>query len=177
MSFFSSKRKSDQEDEEDITPSMQIPLPPQLSSPPGQQSIGFETVLGASCMLEGKLTSNGNIRIDGAFTGNLEIIGNILVGETAKVNADVDARNISIAGSVRGNVTGKKVQLLHTAKVWGDINSTTLTTEAGAFIDGKISMTGHDVTEQAAEEEKEEVPDDVPETDDAPETDDESDNS
>lgn len=165
MSFFGSKRKSDQEEDEDITPSVQIPPPPQLpSSPSGQQSIGFETVLGASCMLEGKLTSNGNIRIDGAFTGTLEIIGNILVGETAKVTADVDARNISIAGSVRGNVSGNKVQLLHTAKVWGDISAITLTTEAGAFIDGKVSISGHDAAEEPAKED-DEVSDDDAETD------------
>ncbi len=105
-----------------------------------QQPLGFETVLGPSSVLEGKLKSGGNIRLDGTFTGTLEISGNVLVGETANIEADIDAKNISIAGAVRGNVSGNKVQLLRTGRVWGDISATALTTEEGAFIDGKISM-------------------------------------
>ncbi|TVR24276.1 MAG: polymer-forming cytoskeletal protein [Anaerolineaceae bacterium] len=105
-----------------------------------QQPLGFETVLGPSSILEGKLKSDGNLRLDGTFTGTLEISGNVLVGETANIYADIDGQNISIAGAVRGNVTGNKVQLLRSGRVWGDITATTLTTEEGAFIDGKISM-------------------------------------
>lgn len=109
-----------------------------------QHPIGFETVLGASTVIEGKLVSKGNVRLDGEFTGTLDITGNVLVGETAKINADLDARNISIAGAVRGNITGNKVQLLRTGRIWGDISANALTTEEGAFIDGKITMRGHE---------------------------------
>ena len=101
---------------------------------------GFETVLGANCALEGLLRSEANVRLDGTFEGKLEIDGNVLVGETARINADISARNISIAGAVRGNVSGRKVQLLRTGRVWGDIRATALSTEEGAFIDGKITM-------------------------------------
>lgn len=132
--FFS--RKSDSEPKPE-PPALPVrPLPPSAQSP-----IGFETVIGPSCTLEGALRSSGNLRLDGTFGGTLEITGNILVGETAKIDADINARNISIAGMVRGNVTGKRVQLLRAARVWGDITAETLTTEEGAFIDGKISMT------------------------------------
>lgn len=120
------------------------PQQPEKSSKPtisvSQNPIGFETVIGTGCTIEGKLVNNGNIRLDGTFTGTLEITGNVLVGETAQIKADINAKNISIAGSVRGNVNGKKVQLLRTGRVWGDISATALTTEEGAFIDGKISM-------------------------------------
>lgn len=111
----------------------ETPIPP-------AQPVGFETVLGASCTLDGTLVSTGNVRLDGTFNGSLDIHGNVLVGETAKIEADITAKNISIAGAVRGNVTGKKVQLLRTGRVWGDITATALSTEEGAFIDGKISM-------------------------------------
>ena len=132
--FFS--RKSDSEEKRDTVPPPTLPVRP----PGGQQPIGFETVVGPGCTLEGTLRSKGNLRLDGTFTGTLEIAGNILVGESARIEADVNARNISIAGMVRGNVTGNKVQLLRTARVWGDITVTALTTEEGAFIDGKVSM-------------------------------------
>jgi cytoskeletal protein CcmA (bactofilin family) len=141
MSFFGNRRQSEQQ-----------PIPPespiekaQLPKPTVPQSpVGFETVLGANSTMEGVLRSQANVRLDGAFSGTLEISGNVLVGETARINADINAKNISIAGAVRGNVSGKKVQLLRTGRIWGDIRATALTTEEGAFIDGKITMVSHE---------------------------------
>ena len=141
MSFFGSRKQA--EPTPPPTPQKPQSQPPQQHPVP-QQSVGFETVLGANCTLEGKLRSNANVRLDGTFTGTLEIGGNVLVGETAKITADINAKNISIAGAVRGNVTGKKVQLLRTGRIWGDITATALTTEEGAFIDGKITMLGQE---------------------------------
>ncbi|MCY3575346.1 MAG: polymer-forming cytoskeletal protein [Chloroflexi bacterium] len=111
---------------------------------PAGRLIGFDTVVGANTQLEGVFTSSGNVRMDGQFSGALEVSGNILVGESADIRADINARNISIAGSVHGNVCGNKVQLLRTGRIWGDITASALTTEEGAFIDGKINMSGHE---------------------------------
>jgi cytoskeletal protein CcmA (bactofilin family) len=136
MSFFGGRRHVETDPVEEPVPT---PEPMQATQP-----IGFETVLGASSAIEGTLVSQGNIRLDGTFSGTLQITGNVLVGETATINADINGKNISIAGTVRGNVHGKKIQLLSSARVWGDIASGALTMEEGAFIDGKISMTGHE---------------------------------
>jgi cytoskeletal protein CcmA (bactofilin family) len=111
---------------------------------PARQTAGFDTVLGPGATLKGDLKSQGNVRLDGTFEGTLEIDGNVLVGEAAKITADIHAKNVSIAGAVRGNVSGKKVQLLRSARVWGDISATSISTEEGAFIDGKIAMITHD---------------------------------
>jgi cytoskeletal protein CcmA (bactofilin family) len=112
-----------------------------------RQPVGFETILGESATLKGELRSQGNTRLDGTFEGTLEIDGNVLVGETGKITADINAKNISIAGAVRGNVSGKKVQLLRTARVWGDISAAAISTEEGAFIDGKITMVSHEAAQ------------------------------
>lgn len=142
MSFFGTRRQVEP------APRQPVEAPPRLDppQPPADvaQPVGFETVLGTNSVMEGSLRSAANVRLDGTFTGTLEIGGNVLIGETAKITADVNARNISIAGAVRGNVTGKKVQLLRTGRVWGDIRAQALTTEEGAFIDGKITMVGHE---------------------------------
>lgn len=124
---------------------------------PTGRLIGFDTVIGANTHIEGVFTSSGNVRMDGQFSGALEISGNILVGESADIHADINARNISIAGSVRGNVSGHKVQLLRTGRIWGDITASALTTEEGAFIDGKITMSGH----EALRDESEDAPADM----------------
>jgi len=124
--------------------------------------VGFDTIIGSNTSFEGIFASSGNVRMDGQFAGSLEISGNILVGESADIHADINARNISIAGSVRGNVTGNKVQLLRTGRIWGDINASALTTEEGAFIDGKISMAGHSATSDDELAENEDIPEAEP---------------
>lgn len=144
MSFFGSRRQV----EEPVPPTPEPAAPPPSLPVQTQHPIGFDTVIGAGASFEGNFTSSSNVRIDGTFTGSIDINGNVLVGETAKINADLHAKNISIAGAVRGNVHGKKVQLLRTGRVWGDINATALTTEEGAFIDGKISMVSGDGSQQ-----------------------------
>lgn len=137
MSIFGGRRQIDP------APAPQ-PEAPQIAAPAPQPFVGFETVLGANSTMEGTLRSSSNVRLDGVFSGTLEITGNVLVGETARITADINAKNISIAGAVRGNVTGKKVQLLRTGRIWGDIRAQALTTEEGAFIDGKIAMMGQE---------------------------------
>lgn len=154
MAFFGNRRQPEPENEDrDTQPRLTV-----------QQPIGFETVLGANSVMEGTFKSSGNVRMDGTFTGTLEISGNILVGETARITADIDARNISIAGAVRGNVTGNKVQLLRTGRVWGDINANALTTEDGAFIDGRITMKGHAASRLDSDETKPQLESKVVET-------------
>ncbi|MCY3915601.1 MAG: polymer-forming cytoskeletal protein [Chloroflexi bacterium] len=119
---------------------------------PSGRPVGFDTVVGSNTSFEGSFVSSGNVRMDGQFAGSLEVSGNILVGESADIHADINARNISIAGSVRGNVAGNKVQLLRTGRIWGDISASALTTEEGAFIDGKITMIGHSATRPPTDE-------------------------
>lgn len=156
MSFFGTRRQADPAPRPPAegAPRLDPPQPP----PELPQPVGFETVLGANSIIEGTLRSGANVRLDGTFTGTLEIGGNVLIGETAKITADVNARNISIAGAVRGNVTGKKVQLLRTGRIWGDIHAQALTTEEGAFIDGKIAMVGHEASPAPVEPEALEEP-------------------
>ena len=132
-------------------PEMEAPEGPPES--PSGLPVGFDTVIGSNTSFEGSFVSSGNVRMDGQFAGSLEISGNILIGESADIHADINARNISIAGTVRGNVSGNKVQLLRTGRIWGDISAAALTTEEGAFIDGKIAMAGHSATNPPVDDE------------------------
>jgi cytoskeletal protein CcmA (bactofilin family) len=130
------------------------PIPddlPDVSSSLPRQPMGFETVIGSNTTLYGELRSQSDVRIDGTFEGTLQIEGNVLVGETGKVNADIHARNVSVAGAVRGDIGGRKVQLLRTARVWGNISASAITTEEGAFIDGKLTMVQHDASTHSME--------------------------
>ena len=148
MTFFSRRNLSEEKEEESAeqtsgvldTESEETKTPPLSLAQP----IGFATVLGPHSVMNGTLHCEANVRLDGSFTGEMKIGGNVLVGETARISADIHARNVSVAGAVRGNIQGRKVQLLRTSRVWGDIEATALSTEEGAFIDGKITMVSHE---------------------------------
>ncbi len=142
MTFFQRRAREDDEKPTEPASDDASTLLEKKESPPrmANQSIGFSTVLGPQSEMKGVLHCEANARLDGSFSGEMQIGGNVLVGETARIEADIHARNVSVAGAVRGNICGRKVQLLRTSRVWGDIEATALTTEEGAFIDGRITM-------------------------------------
>jgi cytoskeletal protein CcmA (bactofilin family) len=155
MQLFGSRRKTNEDIDSD-TGRFDAQAEPSFPSPT-KQSLGFDTVLGAGSRAEGTLQSEGNIRLDGSFSGTLDIQGNILIGENARIEADVEARNISIAGEVRGNISGNRVQILSTGRIIGDITARTLTTEEGAYIDGKVAMAAPEPVTAQVEQQEEEV--------------------
>jgi len=80
------------------TKKTQTGAPPVLNGKP-------ETVVGPGTSFVGTLKSDGNIRIDGSVEGDVEILGNLIVGETGRVIATIKAQNVHISGAVKGEVT------------------------------------------------------------------------
>lgn len=100
-----------------------------------------ETVIGKDTIFKGNITSKGTIRIDGQFEGDINTIGNIMVGDGALITAQLTARNATIAGTVHGNVdVSDKLELLSTAKMYGDIKVGVVTISEGATFKGSCEM-------------------------------------
>jgi len=72
----------------------------------------LETILGEGTTLSGELVSDGIIRMDGRFSGNI-IGSSIIIGKTAVVKADIKCSELVIYGKVHGNVEAKhRVEIL-----------------------------------------------------------------
>lgn len=106
--------------------------------PPGQ----VETVVGPTTNFKGSVQNDGGLRVDGVFEGAVETGGNLIVGEEAKVMADIVAYNVSVAGSVKGNIKANRVEVLSTGRVWGDVAVKSFLVDEGGFIRGEIIMEG-----------------------------------
>ncbi len=102
----------------------------------------IDTVIGAGCHMNGILQSEGGVRIDGVFDGTVQIQGNLVVGEMATIVADIQAYNITVSGTVKGNITANKIEIMETGKVWGDLNVNSLLLNEGAFLRGNTNMNG-----------------------------------
>ncbi len=117
-------------------------MPPPAVAPaaPAAPAARIETVIGPNAHFRGSLVSEGGIRIDGIFEGNIQTTGNLVIGESAKIIADIQANNISISGAVKGNITGNRVEVLETGRVWGDLTVNSLLVSEGAYLRGQTTM-------------------------------------
>jgi len=102
----------------------------------------IETVIGPNAHVRGDIQSDGGVRIDGILEGNIDLTGNLVIGEGAKLIAEINANNISISGAVKGNISGNRVEILETGRVWGDLTINSLLLNEGAYLRGQTTMHG-----------------------------------
>ncbi len=101
----------------------------------------IENVIGPTATFIGELKCDGGVRIDGVFQGTLETMGNVIIGETAKVAAEIVGRNISISGAVKGNINAMgRLEILSTGIVWGDIEVASFLIDEGGVFSGRSEM-------------------------------------
>jgi cytoskeletal protein CcmA (bactofilin family) len=96
------------------------------------------TIISRGVKIEGKITSSGNIRVDGEIQGDIFCESNMTIGEDAKVDGQLNANTITIGGKVSGIVRAKETLILDSkSNLKGDIYTKNLVIEEGAKFDGK----------------------------------------
>jgi excisionase family DNA binding protein len=102
-----------------------------------------EKTLDVDAAMQGSLSFKDpvNLRINGKFEGNLDTRGNLTIGPTAVINADIVGDNIIVGGRVKGKITAKeRLTLLPQAMVEGHIYPARLNVAEGAVLEGQCSM-------------------------------------
>lgn len=99
------------------------------------------SVIGPGISWLGDLRGKGGVRIEGTITGEIAISGLIVVGETGKVDCkQLKADTVIVAGIVKGNITCQKLEIRSSGKVWGDVVTSSFSSEDGAFFRGQMRM-------------------------------------
>lgn len=99
------------------------------------------TIIGAGVKFKGNLSSEGDIFVDSRSVGNLKSGGLITIGVNAVVDGNLSARDIKIAGELRGHVLAESsVEITETGRVTGNINCQRLAITSGAQLSGQIKM-------------------------------------
>ena len=119
-----------------------------------------ETIIGGSIKVKGNFQGQGNIVIEGFLEGSLKTEANILIGDQAKIIANIEAKDAIINGEVKGNIKAKSYLLIgKTARIFGDIQYGEISVEKGAIINGQIlTISGdnrHNESKKQAEGEEE----------------------
>jgi cytoskeletal protein CcmA (bactofilin family) len=103
----------------------------------------LNALLGRGSEFEGKLTFDGTVRIDGKFTGTIVTNDVLVVGEGAKVAAEITCGSIIVHGEVNGNVRARNTVELHQpARMRGNIETPSLMVEKGVIFEGQTKMEG-----------------------------------
>lgn len=101
----------------------------------------IHTIIGKDSAFEGKLIFDGVVRIDGSFKGNIQSKGKLLIGETANIEAEIETGSLILSGEIKGNVTAfERVEIKGKGRFTGNIKTSILIIEEGAFFNGTSSM-------------------------------------
>jgi len=115
----------------------------------------IDTIIGKNSSFEGNIMSQGTVRIDGKFNGKIDVKGNIIIGDSAKLEAEIMAENVIVSGEIKGNINAKnQIEITSTGKIYGDIEVKKLIVDDGAVFDGKCTMIKTDTPELTTNKEK-----------------------
>ena len=98
-------------------------------------------IIGLGTQINGDVKSNSDIRIDGSLTGKLITKGKVVIGESGKVNGEINCKNSDVEGSIEGKIKVTELLSLKTkAKIKGDIIAAKLAIEPGCQFSGNCDM-------------------------------------
>jgi cytoskeletal protein CcmA (bactofilin family) len=99
------------------------------------------SLVAAEATWEGKLRSDGDIRVEGTLRGEVETSATLIVAPRAQIHGTVRARSIMLAGDLEGDVTcEERLEILPGGSARGQINSGTLVVHEGAYLDSRFQM-------------------------------------
>ena len=103
---------------------------------------------------KGELEFEDTMRIDGRFSGRIVSKNELIVGESAHIEGDVNVGRVAISGTVVGKiVASQRVEIHRNGKVYSDVETPALIIEEGAIFQGNCVMgdkKGGNVTNIAA---------------------------
>jgi cytoskeletal protein CcmA (bactofilin family) len=103
---------------------------------------GGGIVLGPRDSLVGKLTTEGDVRVQGTLEGELSAGGDVSIEDKAMVKANVEGRNVSVRGDLEGDLVVKdRLLLAGSGSVMGNVRVRRLAIEDGATLNGNVNMT------------------------------------
>jgi len=102
---------------------------------------GFANI-GKSVVIKGDISGNEDIYVDGQVDGSIQLVGNSLtIGPNGRVHASVAAKNVTVGGSLEGNIHAtERNEMRKSAVVNGDVQTRRIAIEEGAYFKGKLEI-------------------------------------
>ena len=106
-----------------------------------QIDVPINSTIGEESFFEGRYAIKGSLRIDGRFEGESLLVDQLLVGAMGRVKTDIIATSVVVEGIVIGNISAsRRILLLSTARVLGDLKTPELIIQYGVVLEGKCTI-------------------------------------
>lgn len=101
----------------------------------------IETLIGDNCHVEGNLSGEGLLKINGYIHGNINWDDDILLDMVSYCEGNITCKNAFLNGKVKGNVfCSDTLTIEANGKIFGDITTKNLSIIPGGLLDGKCTM-------------------------------------
>ena len=99
------------------------------------------TFLGPNVTVDGKVTGNEAVLIEGTIRGEINLAADLRIGTQARIEAKVHAKNVTVEGKITGDITADdRVELVASATVDGNIRAPKIIVAEGARFRGSVDM-------------------------------------
>lgn len=117
------------------------PISSEVARRPAPRQEMKESIISSDLTIEGKIAGSGHVRIAGRFKGDVQVDGNVSLDSGARLEGHVKASVVSVGGELIGNIeNAKRVELLETGVINGDVKAGSLTVAAGSRMRGQVEF-------------------------------------
>lgn len=116
------------------------------------------SVIGPTLVFKGELHAEEDLVIEGRIEGSIQHHEkNLTIGQQGLIKADINAKVITVQGTVEGDLVGDVAVILRgTAKVQGNIHAPRVVIEDGAQFNGRVDMGAVETSVSMSQETEEE---------------------
>lgn len=101
----------------------------------------ISTVIAEDIDFKGRLVFKNSLKIKGSFEGRIESDGHLIIGQEARVSADVRVGTVSVSGKMNGRIRAERsVELYKKSETFGDVIAPEVFVEKGAAFNGTCIM-------------------------------------
>ena len=105
------------------------------------KALDSTSLLSRNVNIDGEIQGQENLHVDGHISGAIKLNGDILIGSSGIVEAEIEANNIVIQGQVTGNVLARQqLEIQSSGSLIGDCTARSIDIKEGAMFEGRSKM-------------------------------------
>ena len=98
---------------------------------------GGPAIIGSELLINGDVTTDGHLLIDGRVHGTVEA-QMVTLAAGAEIHGRIEAEEAVLHGMIRGEVRARRVHLVRGCRVFAEIHQDVLQIDEGAYLEGGI---------------------------------------
>jgi len=115
------------------------------------KATGVPSIISADVVMQGNISSAGEIQFDGTLEGDLKA-SSLIIGDKAIIKGEVICETVTVRGRVEGGIRAKSVALAASSNIQGDILHSSLSVETGAHFEGNCRHSDDPLSDSSAKD-------------------------